>query len=58
VNYFKPGHAALAATGVGTITVGGIAFGQLWILGLAVGIVAIGAVLVRVAWRRNKAINQ
>jgi len=53
VNYFS-NRGTLAATGAGTVTIGGIAFGQLWLLGLAVGIVALGAVLARVAWRRGK----
>lgn len=59
MHYFRPTRGGiLAATGVGTLTIGGVAFNQLWILAVAVAAVAAGAVVVRVGWRRGKGISQ
>jgi hypothetical protein len=48
----------LAMTGAGTITIGGIAFASWSILLIAVGIVILGAVLIRVAFRRRRGPGQ
>jgi hypothetical protein len=58
VNYHSTGRGALAATGIGTVTIGGIAFEQLWLLGAALLLVTVGAVAIRVGWRRNKGISE
>ncbi|MDQ1011036.1 hypothetical protein ACWD0A_18320 [Streptomyces sp. NPDC002867] len=55
---YTGGSGSLAATGAGAITVGGIAFQQLWLLALAVLIVIGGAVLVRTSYRRNKGVSE
>jgi hypothetical protein len=47
----------LAYTGLGSVTIGGATFGQLWIVGFAVGLVVVGAGLTRLGYRRNKGIN-
>ncbi|MFC5906578.1 hypothetical protein [Streptacidiphilus monticola] len=56
MNYFG-NKGQLAATGAGTITIAGIAFNQLALLGVAAGIVIAGAVLVRLTWRRGKSVG-
>ncbi|MFF7881010.1 hypothetical protein ACH40F_07970 [Streptomyces sp. NPDC020794] len=58
MNYFSNGRGALAATGAGTLTLGGIAFAQLWLLGAALALVTLGAVAIRIGWRRNKGISE
>lgn len=58
MNYFSNGRGALAATGAGTITIGGIAFDQLWLLAAAAVLVAVGAIAIRFGWRRNKGISE
>ncbi len=55
---YTGGSGSLAATGAGAITIGGIAFQQLWLLGLAAVIVGLGAVLVRTSFRRGKAVSE
>jgi hypothetical protein len=45
--------AVLAATGAG-VTIGGVMFQDLWLLVAAAGLVALGAALIRVSWRRGK----
>lgn len=57
VNYFGP-RGTLAATGAGTITVGGMAFNQLWLLGVALAVVIAGALLCKFAWRRGRTSGQ
>lgn len=57
MNYQGSGGAQLAATGVGGVTVGGVFFQELWLLLAAVGFVALGATMVRLAWRRDKSVG-
>ncbi|HEY4964176.1 MAG TPA: hypothetical protein VIH90_05765 [Candidatus Saccharimonadales bacterium] len=52
MNYSK----VLPATGSG-ILIGGVVISQAWILGVAVAIVVIAALIIRFAWRRDKSIN-
>ncbi|MEU6368297.1 hypothetical protein ABZ876_21755 [Streptomyces sp. NPDC046931] len=58
MNYTGGRGGSLAATGAGAITVGGVAFQQLWLLALAVVLVVGGAVLVRTNFRRNKGVSE
>jgi hypothetical protein len=46
--------SALPFTGAG-ITIGAVVIDQVWLAALAVGVIAAGAVLTRVGWRRGKA---
>jgi hypothetical protein len=46
----------LAFTGFG-VTLVGLTFGPLAIVGIAVALIAIGATTLRLGWRRNKALN-
>ncbi|MEU0008417.1 hypothetical protein ABZ079_30245 [Streptomyces sp. NPDC006314] len=55
---YTGGSGSLAATGAGAVTLGGIAFQQLWLLGLAAVVVGLGAVLVRTSFRRGKAVHE
>jgi len=48
----------MAATGVGAITVGGITFDSIGLLLASAAVVALGAVLVRVGFRRGKGSGQ
>jgi hypothetical protein len=48
----------LAMTGTGTLTIGGVALAGPWILAASIALVALGAILVRVAFRRRKAAHQ
>lgn len=48
---------ALAYTGAGTVTVAGIEFGQLWLVGIGVGLVVAGAILIRLGFRRSKTVG-
>lgn len=48
----------LAMTGTGTLTIGGVALAGPWILAAALGICIVGAILVRVAFRRRKTAHQ
>lgn len=50
-------YGKLAYTGMGALTVGGVALNQYALLGIATGLVITGALLVRFAWRRGKAVN-
>lgn len=47
-------YGKLAYTGLGTVSVAGVALDQWALLGGAVGLVVIGALLVRYAWRPGK----
>lgn len=47
-------YGKLAYTGMGTVSIAGVTFDQWTLLGVAAGLVVIGAVLVRHAWRRGK----
>jgi hypothetical protein len=48
---------SLPVTGAGVATVGTLHLTSLYLVGIAVGIVAIGAVLVRLGWRRGKTVD-
>lgn len=57
----RPTHVSskqLAMTGTGTLTIGGVALAGPWILAASIALVALGAILVRVAFRRRKAAHQ
>ncbi|MFF9359890.1 hypothetical protein [Streptomyces griseoluteus] len=58
MNYTGGRGGSLAATGAGAITVGGVAFQQLWLLAAAVALVVGGAVLIRMMYRRNKGVSE
>lgn len=47
-------YGKLAYTGMGTLTIGGVVLNQWALLGIAVGLVAAGALLIRFGWRRGK----
>jgi hypothetical protein len=51
------GKAALPITGAG-ITIGALIIDQVGLAAIAVAVIAIGAVLTRVGWRRGKAPTQ
>jgi hypothetical protein len=51
------GKAALPFTGAG-ITIGALVIDQVWLAAVAVAVIAVGAVLTRVGWRRGKAPTQ
>jgi hypothetical protein len=55
MDYDKP--SALPFTGAG-ITIGAIVIDQWWLAITAAGLIALGAVLTRVGWRRGKAPTQ
>lgn len=46
--------SGLAYTGLGTITIGGLVFDQVWLVAIAVSLVVVGALLVRFGFRRGK----
>jgi hypothetical protein len=48
----------LAMTGAGSLVVGGVTLSGPWVLSVAIGVVLVGAVMVRVAFRRRKAVHQ
>ncbi|WP_267595710.1 hypothetical protein [Carbonactinospora thermoautotrophica] len=50
-------YEKLPLTGAG-ITVGGVFFEQVWLLVAAAGLIAMGALMIRLGWRRNKGISQ
>lgn len=50
-------HARLPMTGAAGVTVAGIYFGQIALLGVAVGLVVVGAVALRLGWRRGKPVS-
>jgi hypothetical protein len=50
-------YGRLAYTGLGTITVGGVMFDQLWIAGIAAVLIVGGVTAIRVGWRRDRAVN-
>jgi hypothetical protein len=51
-------YGKLANTGAGAVSVFGATAGQLWLVVIALGLVAVGAVAVRSSWRRNKPAGQ
>jgi hypothetical protein len=51
------GKGALPVTGAG-ITVGALVIDQLWLAAVAAVVIAVGAVFIRVGWRRGKAPTQ
>lgn len=50
-------YGSLAATGA-TLTIGGIVLDQIWLVGIAAGLVIGGALVVRVGFRRRKTASQ
>jgi hypothetical protein len=50
-------HSRLPMTGAAGLTVAGIYFGQLALLGVAVALVGAGAVMLRLGWRRGKPVS-
>lgn len=50
-------YGKLAYTGMGTLTVGGLAIDQWGFLGLAAGLIVAGAVAIRLGWRRGKKVG-
>ncbi len=47
----------LASTGATALVAGSVLTGQVVIMGVAMAAVTIGAVLLRLVWRRGKAVN-
>lgn len=56
--YISPGRGAMAATGVGALTVGGITFDSIGLVVASLAVVALGAFMVRVGFRRGKESGQ
>jgi hypothetical protein len=56
VNNYSGGAGSLAATGTG-ITVGGVFFQEAWLLAAAVGFIVLGAIAIRLGWRRDKSVG-
>lgn len=55
--YFAMGdYGKLASTGAG-IAIGGVFINQLWLLAIAVGCMLVGALAIRLGWRRNKTMS-
>jgi hypothetical protein len=53
------GKAQLAQTGLGgAIVIGGVAYTGYWLLAIAVGLVAVGALAVRLGFRRKRAVSE
>ena len=50
-------YGKLVYTGLGTVTIGGVVFNQWALLGIAAGLVAVGALLIRYAWRRGRKVG-
>lgn len=48
----------LAMTGSGTLIIGGVSIAGPWILAVAVGVVLIGALVIRLSFRRRKGAGQ
>jgi hypothetical protein len=46
-------YGSLASTGA-TLTIGGIVFDQIWLIAAAFGLVLIGALCIRLGFRRGK----
>ncbi len=46
----------LPVTGTAGMTVAGIYFNQLWLVAVAVSLVAIGTLLVRFSWRKGRTV--
>jgi hypothetical protein len=56
--YVSPGRGALAATGAGALTIGGITFESFGLVVASLALVALGAIAVRIGFRRNKGVGQ
>lgn len=56
--YISPGRGAMAVTGAGAFTVGGITFDSIGIVVASAALVGLGALLVRVGFRRGKGSGQ
>lgn len=50
------GKGSLPLTGAG-IAVGGVIIDQVWLLAVAGGLIGVGALLLRVGYRRRKPVN-
>lgn len=50
-------YGKLAYTGMGTLTVGGVALNQYALLAIAAGVIVAGVALIRFGWRRGKPVN-
>jgi hypothetical protein len=48
------GYGGLAYTGMGSIAIGSLVIGQVWLVALAFLLIVAGALLVRHTFRRNK----
>ncbi|MFI0721667.1 hypothetical protein [Streptomyces sp. NPDC021224] len=48
------GQLAKTGVGLGTVTVFGLAVGEVWMLVGAAAVVVVGVVLLRLAWRRGR----
>lgn len=48
----------LALTGSGTLVIGGVSIAGPWILAAALAVVLLGAILIRVSFRRRKGAGQ
>lgn len=44
----------IPVTGLGTLTIGGVVVHQLWLPSLAIGVVVLGAVAIRLLFRRSR----
>lgn len=49
---------ALASTGLGAITIGGVVLDQWWLVAVAGGLVGAGVLVLRLGWRRGKDAGQ
>jgi hypothetical protein len=49
-------YGSLASTGF-AVTLAGFTMGPLAMVGAAIALIAIGAIALRLGWRRNKALN-
>jgi hypothetical protein len=53
------GKAQLAQTGVGgAVVIGGVAYTGYWLVAIALGMVVIGALTVRLGFRRKRSVNE
>lgn len=51
-----PSYGRLPVTGLATLTIGGVLIDQTRLVAIAFVLVAVGALLVRLTWRRNKTV--
>jgi hypothetical protein len=56
MNSYVRGAAVLPNTGL-ALTVFGVTFGGAYLLAVAVALVLVGAVLIRVGWRHDRAVS-